>query len=222
MDRANNTICGNVVHMGSLREEQKRIGRDRILKAVASEIAERGLLDFSVPAVAERAGVSQRTVYNYFDTKEALVEALPAWFDDWTEAHGGTLVEPDLDKIGAALVVNFGLFSEAGDMTAALARIKTAEAGPAGDRQSSGVLTDPRTNDMRKGLATMRPDLSDADLEAATAIFRSLMRFDMWNRLANDHELGGTDAGRVAAWAFTELLAAFRDGRGPFVADADS
>jgi len=45
--------------------------------------------DVSMPAVAERAGISVRTLYRYFPTKEELRRAASAWVDRDTRAAMG-------------------------------------------------------------------------------------------------------------------------------------
>lgn len=61
--------------VGSRREDQKRTTRARIVRAVAELVAESHPAAISVPAVAARAGVGVATVYRYFPTKEALLDA---------------------------------------------------------------------------------------------------------------------------------------------------
>lgn len=58
-----------------LREGHKRATRDRIVRAVADLVAEAHPAAISVPAVAAKAGVGVATVYRYFPTKEALLDA---------------------------------------------------------------------------------------------------------------------------------------------------
>ena len=56
-----------------LRERKKRQMR-RLISGTATEMFwERGFDDVRVTEVAERCGVSEKTVYNYFPTKESLV-----------------------------------------------------------------------------------------------------------------------------------------------------
>lgn len=50
--------------------------REAILDAALDLFAERGFHGTAVPLVAERAGVGAGTVYRYFESKEALVNAL--------------------------------------------------------------------------------------------------------------------------------------------------
>lgn len=59
----------------SLRDGQRRATRDRIVRAVADLVADAHPAAISVPAVAARAGVGVATVYRYFPTKEALLDA---------------------------------------------------------------------------------------------------------------------------------------------------
>ena len=50
--------------------------RDRILDAALGLFAERGFHGTAMPALAKVAGVGAGTIYRYFDSKEALVNAL--------------------------------------------------------------------------------------------------------------------------------------------------
>lgn len=59
-----------------------------LLEAAASVFAEQGFDKATTNAVAERAGVSPGTFYQFFASKEALAEALiAAWSDEVTAAH---------------------------------------------------------------------------------------------------------------------------------------
>ncbi len=56
-----------------LRERKRRLTRQLISDAATSMFATRGFDNVTVSEVAERVGVSEKTIYNYFPTKEALV-----------------------------------------------------------------------------------------------------------------------------------------------------
>jgi len=59
-----------------LREEQRRERAHRMLGAASALFMEQGYAATSVEAIAERAGVSPATVYNYFETKPNIIMAL--------------------------------------------------------------------------------------------------------------------------------------------------
>jgi len=216
MHSASCSMCGKNVRMESLRDEQKGIARDRILEALAAEVAENGLLDLSMAAVDERSGVSQRTIYNYFETKEVLVRPLFEWAEQWMGSRGGPLSESDLDKIPDAVVTNFQLFEDMGNVATAVARIRSDAPDDTTTSERFGTGHVKRTEVMRSSLAEIRPDLTEEDLDALTAIFRKVTGFDMWNSLSKEYGLSGAAAGRVDAWVFSAMLDAVRNGEGPY------
>jgi AcrR family transcriptional regulator len=61
-----------------LRDEHKELTRKRVLEAVIELLAEGSLDELSVPAVADRSGVSLATIYRYFPTKAELLSAAAA------------------------------------------------------------------------------------------------------------------------------------------------
>ena len=61
---------------------------DAILDAALQLFVERGFYGTAVPLVAERAGVAAGTIYHYFTSKEAMVNAL---FRHWKEAIARTI-----------------------------------------------------------------------------------------------------------------------------------
>lgn len=67
-------------YRSDLRAEQAERTRERIVEALADQLGE-GLEEFSIPRVAERAGVSVRTVYHHFPNREAQIEAVARWLD---------------------------------------------------------------------------------------------------------------------------------------------
>ena len=199
--------------MATLREEQKRIARQRIIEAAATEIAAAGLADTSIPTIAERAGVSVRTVYNYFPTKDDLADALADETDRLIVELGGLAVSDDLDALPELVDLNFSLFADLGDIGAASARIRT-ERRLSGDRHQRGA-TGARTEALRRAIADARPDLTNTQVSETASIIRTVMSFETWDRLTNEFGIPTAHVGRVASWALKELLDAVRAGRSP-------
>ena len=56
-----------------LRERKKRESRDAMHRAALELVAEHGLAAVTVDHIAERAGVSPRTLFNYWGSKEGVV-----------------------------------------------------------------------------------------------------------------------------------------------------
>lgn len=66
----------NETHIRATTEEGKSLKREAILDAALELFAERGFHGTAVPLIAESAGVAAGTVYRYFESKEAIVNAL--------------------------------------------------------------------------------------------------------------------------------------------------
>jgi AcrR family transcriptional regulator len=89
------------VHSGRKTEATRHEGDDRrpgerttdkreaSLAAAVALFAERGFHGTAVPLVAEKAGVGAGTIYRYFESKEALVNAL---FQHWKERVGKAIL----------------------------------------------------------------------------------------------------------------------------------
>jgi AcrR family transcriptional regulator len=92
-------VIGNVSEGSlALRDEHKAATRQRILRAVTELLAEEHPATLSIPAVAARANVSVPTIYRYFPTKEALLDAA-ATFGEELVMRGVKLDTLDLGSI---------------------------------------------------------------------------------------------------------------------------
>ena len=78
------------------RTRNKRATRHGLRRAVLELSAERGLASVTVDEIARRAGVSPRTFFNYFDTKEdaAVVELFVSTDDALTDFATGAGDQP--------------------------------------------------------------------------------------------------------------------------------
>ena len=60
----------------NLRDSQRDLTKDRIVRAVAALLAEQNPAAISVEQIADRAGTSVATLYRHFRNKEALLDAV--------------------------------------------------------------------------------------------------------------------------------------------------
>src|SRR5436309_9524426 len=102
----------------SLRAQQAEVTRERIVGAVA-DLLERGRLEeLTVPAVAEASGVSLRTIYRYYTTREELLEAAGRWIGDEVLKHP---YPRDLDEVANLFEAGARDFDERPGLARALA-----------------------------------------------------------------------------------------------------
>jgi AcrR family transcriptional regulator len=74
-------VSSSRTYVSPTREAQAAATRNAILSAFAEQVSEPGRTTFSPTEAAERAGVSVRTVHNYFPDADAQIIGLAEWFD---------------------------------------------------------------------------------------------------------------------------------------------
>ena len=78
-----------------LRERKKRARREALIDATHRLVAEHGLDAVTVEAICEEAGVSARTFFNYFETKDDAVLGHTPWPLDSAAAEDVRVRRPD-------------------------------------------------------------------------------------------------------------------------------
>ena len=66
----------NLTKTSDWREGRRRSAREAILEAAWALVAEEGLAGLSLRDLARRAGITTPTVYSYFDSKNAIYDAM--------------------------------------------------------------------------------------------------------------------------------------------------
>jgi AcrR family transcriptional regulator len=184
--------------------------RTAILEAVAAEIAEAGLTDFSIQGVADRAGVTHRTVYNYFPTREALNDA----FAEHVEAlsAGQKIANAEVGVgVGGLPRIAKHMHTAVGDAAAPLQAyvmmtIATATAARVFRDRSKKIeqRVDEELGPFEPGIAKL-----------VTSAVRMFLSSSGWFLLKKHHGLSREEAGRVSEWAVRVLLDAVRKGDVP-------
>lgn len=106
-----------------LRERKKRLTRQLLSDTATQLFLERGFDGFKITEVADECGVSEKTVYNYFPTKESLILDRE---EDMAVAIRAALSEADTQPVDAIADV---LLDERRRMRAAMADFGGDQAG---------------------------------------------------------------------------------------------
>jgi AcrR family transcriptional regulator len=186
-----------------LRQRQMAETRRAILEAVAAEIAEAGLTGFSIQGVADRAGVTHRTVYNHFPTREALNDAFAEHVEAVLAERG--LAQGERSATAEDLPKLVGrLYSAVGDSAAYLRAyvMMTIATGKA-----ARVFRD-RSRKMEKLIDQELGPLDPGVARLVTAAVRMFFSSAGWFLLSNHHGLSPAEAERASQWAVKTLLGA--------------
>ncbi len=193
----------------SLRKQQKTLTRDLIMEALVGLISDEGMGDFSVQSVADRAGVSHRTVYRHYPSREALLNALAEWLDERMLERGGVMQIDDESEFPEAIRRNFRLFEEMREMVDAYVVLCTA----------TGARVEARTRRTREIQRLIRRTvaghLSSKHAKAASSLIRLISGSTAWHQMRTEYSIDAASTSDAIAWAAGVLIRELADGGGP-------
>ncbi|MEA2280314.1 MAG: hypothetical protein QOK21_921 [Solirubrobacteraceae bacterium] len=183
-----------------LRGAQQQQTRQRILEAAISRIAEDGLAELTVPIVAEQAGVSLRTVYRHFPTKEDLIDRVGEFRDAQFGVSGPPASIEELIENTPAL---FEGFAARDDL------VRAADASAAG-RHVHDRARRRRAKALSAIFEEATQDLTPAEARRLVAAVQVLWSTRAWLTMHDNWGMDGREAGTAAQWAITTLCDAAR------------
>lgn len=190
-----------------LRDQQLALTRTTILDALAAEITANGLVDLSIQAVADRAGVTHRTVYNHFPTREALNDAFAEYVEMLLAKHATEPATSGVDTWPQVAEAALEMFNRRPEHLRAYVMLTIAMAKPASVFRT-------RSKRMAKALED-ELGLEPATAKLVTSAIRMFMSSAAWFLLNAHHGLTTAEAGRVTEWALRTLINAARNGDVP-------
>jgi len=179
-----------------LRDRLRARTRFEIINAYADLSLERGFNNFSMQDIADRVGISHRTLYRYFDNREAIVDGLNREIAERVYAPGDDRAR----GIGEALRHNYRVFGEYRKPMLVCALMVEA-----------GMLAAPgraaRDEYVRQLVEDRGSNLDATGRRQLVGLLRLVGSSIAWARLTSD-EIGLTDdeAGAASAWAFGALV----------------
>jgi AcrR family transcriptional regulator len=188
--------AGTRTYDSPLRREQAQGTRERILDAAASVITEAG--DFVVAQVAERAGVSVRTVYHHFSDREAMLDALAEWLAAQLGYPRQELPE-DLSAFADETVAMFKRFD------ADLEKMRVFFSTPIG-RATRQHARARRLEHLRRLAEAELSGVDPQTAERAVVMIHQIASSRTWLALKDEADLDGSDAAETIGWAIRTLL----------------
>lgn len=188
----------------SLRQQHTEHTRSLIMHALAEIISQQGVQRFTVQEVADRAGISHRTVYRYFPTREALLEELAKWLDQQLRDQGAPGTPSSLEELIEVAPFIYQLFDEYEVLVRALAITYTAPQIRLRPREE-------RSEVLERILRDAVPDASDQQLGWLFAVTRILYSNHAWIFFHDYLGMSGNEAGHAVQWAFHTLITGLRE-----------
>jgi AcrR family transcriptional regulator len=188
----------------NLRAQHAMATRERILGAVAELLEQGDAEELTVPAVAEASGVSLRTIYRYYPTREELLEAAGRWIGDDLLKHP---YPRDLDEVANLYQEGARDFDERPGLVRALALSQLGQ-------RVRGYRRRERLEAISRALRAELTELSEAELQQAEAVLAYLHNMLAYTTLREENGLSGAEIGEAIGWAIRTLIADLRKRNG--------
>jgi AcrR family transcriptional regulator len=187
--------------MQELRERQAELARTEILDALIAHLEREDADELSMEALAADAGVSRRTLYRYFPTRELLYAAAGERIE--------RLLELPTDVTGGAdgISASFAHASSQLQQRPALARAMVRS------RVGSAVRSPLRENRraaIEEALGETTADLPLDESRRAAAVVAHLCSSATWIALQDEAHLSPEESREAIAWALDTLVADLR------------
>jgi AcrR family transcriptional regulator len=187
------------------RQEKAAQTRERIV-AAGSELVHAfdawNWRDLTFKAVAERAGVGERTVYRHFPTERHLHDAVMVRLE--SEA-GVSYEDVDLTNIGEVSARVFASLQR-------FSVCKTVET----PQDPTFVGVDVRRRDaLMRAVSASAPGFSDAQRRVAAGLLDVLWNVPSYERLVGVWGIEGSEATHAIGWLMAKVVAAIEEGDPP-------
>ena len=187
-----------------VRRAQMAETRERILDAASALVHEFESWDWrqlTFRAVAERAGVGERTVYRHFGTEQGLHEAVMRRLGEESGIQYEGLTLHEISKIGARVFESMSTFA----------------APPWTDVHGSALVAEDerRQESLRAAVEAAAPEWTEEERTHAAAALDVLWMVPSYHRLVTGWKLDAGDASAVIDWMLSLVIEAIEGDRPP-------
>ena len=182
--------------MSSLRQHYMAQTRERILEAVMAAIRNEGLETLTIAQVAKDAGVTDRTVYRHFQTREDLLKAV------WGRMQSRIGLGGYPQTVEALLAAPGALFPR---FDAHEGAVRASMYSPAG-REVRTSANQARHQALQACVAEALPELPEAARRRRAAVIQMIGSSHGWACLKDYWGLDTDEAARAATEAIAILL----------------
>lgn len=175
-----------------LRDRLSQTTRDVIVDALIAQLLETGAYDLTYFALARRAGVSVRTIYRHFPTRDDLLDELSRRVNAVVAIKE---IPRNRESTVALVRTLFATFEKNAPIVGA-----QIQAGLAGKVRARARQK--RVNVVEHVFTAAMPNLPAERRRAAAGVISVLLSANTWARL---REEAGIEGGEITAWAVDTL-----------------
>lgn len=173
------------------------------MEALSDVLATSGIAGFSVQAVADRAGVSHRTVYRHYPSREALLEGIADYLQVPLRDIGLPSVPSSLDEVVTSVGTLYEFFEAHSRLMEAMVIVRLALGfEPKRSRE--------RTSGFVRLIDEEAPHLDPAEAKRYAMGIRAIASSQHWYVLTRRLELSSSEAAEITADSLRALIGEIR------------
>ena len=180
----------------TIRDAHRDLTRARLLDAALDLLRHEDLDALKMAQVAARAGMTERTLYRHFPTRDDLLKAAWRWLEARVGAGGLAHTPREVAEAPLSLFANFD--AEEGAVRAATLSRTGRELRRGVNKQRQGAF--------RAVVRVARPDLSEPELTRLCAAVQLLTSAFAWAAMKDFWDLDGAEAALASSEAIKALL----------------
>jgi AcrR family transcriptional regulator len=181
---------------GTLRDQHHALTRELILRAFVEQLEAGELSEITIPDVAKAAGVSVRTVYRQFATRDDLLVAASDWIAE--QYFADPRLPESIDEQLRQIELQPASWDEHPNLVRAMASTAVGQAIRSRRRSR-------RLGLISSALQEVTSNLPQADQRRAEAVFGYLSNMLAWVTMRDEHGLSGAEIGQALKWALATL-----------------
>lgn len=179
--------------------------RTAILHALAEQLVNNNTPDFSIAEAAEAAGVSTRTVFRHFPSREDMLEGV----SEWVQGITGQIPLPSKpDDLPETVAASYRLFE---DHAALMRALLLSDLG----RGIRSRLSPRRRKGISEAIDPAVKELTPEQAAAVKALIGHLVTAEAWWHLRDGFNIKDENATQVVGWAIRLMIEALQRGDYP-------
>lgn len=190
---------GKRAYKSDLRARQAAATRELIIKIAAEQFVPWSM-DVPFDQLAERAGISVRTVFRHFPTQRDLVVAVTPYLEERCGWRPDEMTADNLAEMSRNTFAYFGELLERG--------ARDADPLPAPLRT---LRVRNRLTPIERAIGPLTEGMNPGEARAVLALLSGLTRVPFMRGMHEQWGVGGEDAGQAVEWAVNALLSALRE-----------
>lgn len=180
----------------SARSERSSDNQQKIIEALVELLAERRGGEVQIQEIAEKTGITKRTIFRFFKDKKTMLAAMDAYLVSYLSAGAQQLSELNFVDFGKNAVK---LFEENEAITIAYVL------SPLGHEARTLLRNKLNQLMIEKIAAEYRIKVTKANLPKL-ALIVSMVNAKIWYDLKNEHKLTGKEIQESLGWGLESLL----------------